>query len=349
MKIERIAITDILPTLEKGVLLDVRTPAEYEKAHIPGALNLPIFSNEERVKVGATYKQLSKEEAILLGFELAGPKFRTYIESALLLAPEKKVVLYCWRGGMRSGVMAWVLSLYGFDVKVIEGGYKSYRKWTLEQFEKKYHLMVLGGMTGSHKTEILKGLKNLKEQTIDLEGLACHHGSTFGSMGHPENQPTQEQFENDFALLLSQFDKTKKIWVEDESHAIGLVQIPNSFWQLMQNCSLIELQMPLEERVDFLTEEYGCLEPSFLINSIYRIQKRLGPEQTKNAVKAVESGEMRQFVEEVLSYYDKMYRRCILKRGSQNVFPFELHFSSIHQCAIEVLKFSQKINLTNQI
>lgn len=349
MKINRIAITDILPPRERGVLLDVRTPAEYEKAHIPGAQNLPIFSNEERVKVGTTYKQVSKEDAILLGFELAGPKFRSYIETALQLAPERKVVLYCWRGGMRSGVMAWALSLYGFDVAVIEGGYKSYRRWALEQFEEEYDLLVLGGMTGSHKTEILKELKNLKEQTIDLEGLACHHGSAFGSMGHPVEQPAQEQFENDFALLLSQFDKSKKIWVEDESHAIGRVQVPDAFWRRMQNCSLIELQMPSEERVDFLTEEYGCLEPSFLIDSILRIQKRLGPEQTKRAIKAVEEGEMRLFVEEVLSYYDKMYRKCILKRGNQNVFPFELHFTTIHQCALDVLKFSQNINLINQI
>jgi len=140
--------TNILVSLEKAIpVADVRTPAEFAQGHICGAYNIPLFTNEERVLVGTTYKQVGREQAILLGFDLTGSKWSGFIRRALEIAPEKKIALYCWRGGMRSGAMAWALNLYGFEVYLLQGGYKRYRRWALDQFEKKYTIQIIGGLT----------------------------------------------------------------------------------------------------------------------------------------------------------------------------------------------------------
>jgi len=303
-------------------LIDVRTPLEFAQGHVPGTFNLPIFSNEERVQVGTTYKQQSREAAILLGLDLTGPKWSSFIKDALVLAPEKRIAVHCWRGGMRSGAMAWVLGLYGFDVYTIAGGYKSYRRWALTQFEKPWRLTILGGMTGSGKTRVLHELLRLEEQVIDLEGLAQHQGSAFGTMNKLV-QPTQEQFENNFAWNLQQQDATRMIWVEDESLTIGKRVIPGAFWNNMRASKLIILEVPDEMRVSALVEEYGQLDPEFLIECTKRVHKRLGPEQTKHAIAAIKEGRMADFIRLLLVYYDKNYQRGIKKRDAAQIFPFE--------------------------
>lgn len=180
--VKEIELEEYLQSNGGYVLLDTRTPAEYEKAHMLGANNLPLLDNEERAIIGTTFKQVGREEAILQGFDLTGHKWRSFIEQALEFAPNKKVAVYCWRGGMRSGIMSWILDLYGFDVVKIKKGYKGFRNWVLDQFEKDYNIIVLGGMTGSHKTEVLMEFKTMGEQIIDLEGLAKHCGSSYGTM-----------------------------------------------------------------------------------------------------------------------------------------------------------------------
>ncbi len=304
--IVHLPIEEFLKTAATIPVADVRTPAEFEQGHIPNAHNLPIFTNEERVQVGTTYKQVSREEAILLGFEFTGPKWSTFIKDALIIAPEKKIALHCWRGGMRSGAMAWALNMYGFEVYLLEGGYKTYRRWALEQFEQKFKLIILGGMTGSGKTQILHEIKKTGEQMIDLEDLAQHQGSSYGSMG-TLIQPTQEQFENNLAFHLNQIDKNKTLWLEDESRTIGKRFIPNSLWEQMRNSSVIKLNISLEERIRFLAQEYGKLNPDFLIECTERIGKRLGPEQTRDAVLAIRENRMPDFIRLVLVYYDKTY------------------------------------------
>ncbi|HWD89810.1 MAG TPA: tRNA 2-selenouridine(34) synthase MnmH [Mucilaginibacter sp.] len=297
---------------------DVRTPAEFTQGHIHGAHNIPLFSNEERVQVGTTYKQQGREEAILLGFDLTGSKWSGFIKHALEIAPDKKIALHCWRGGMRSGAMTWALNLYGFDVFLLEGGYKKYRRWVLDQFEKKYNLLVLGGMTGSGKTKILHELQKAGEQVIDLEELAQHQGSSYGTMNKLV-QPTQEQFENDLATELYQFDKEKPLWLEDESITIGKRFIPNALWHQMRASQVIVVNVPLEARVEFLLEEYGTLDKSFLVECTERIHKRLGPEQTKNAVLAINEDRMADFIKLVLVYYDKTYRTGLSKRPPETI------------------------------
>lgn len=341
-EIQYIPIENALKNDENWPVIDVRTPAEFEKGHLPGAVNLPLFSNAERAEIGTVYKKKSREEAILLGFDFTGPKWSGFIKDALETAPDKKAVLYCWRGGMRSGAMAWALNFYGFDVRVIEGGYKSFRNYVHRTFEKEVPLLVLGGMTGSHKTEILNGLAAAGEQMIDLEALAEHHGSTYGSMGKAE-QPPQEKFENRLALTLQKFDITRRIWVEDESAAIGKIRVPAALWRQMQQAPVIELRMERQERIRFLAADYGRLKNSFLIEATQKISKRLGLERTKEAVSAIQENRMEDFVGNVLRYYDKAYQRCLARRNPESIFPLTLEPDSLPGYVEQVLGYSEHV------
>ncbi|WP_316836083.1 tRNA 2-selenouridine(34) synthase MnmH [Pedobacter nutrimenti] len=346
--VQQIAIGDFLRLHASMPLVDVRTPAEFLHGHIPDAFNIPLFTNEERVSVGTTYKQIGREQAILLGFDLTGNKWSGFIQEALKIAPEKKIAVHCWRGGMRSGAMAWALGLYGFEVYVIIGGYKSYRRWAHKQFEKEYNLKVLGGMTGSNKTNILHQLKSLNEQAIDLEDLAQHQGSSYGTMNHMV-QPSQEQFENNFAFELSLLDIGKQIWVEDESLTIGKRCIPKPFWNQMRSSGLINLEVPLEQRIQKLALEYGKLDKDFLVECTERIRKRLGPEQTKQAIQAIQENRMEDFVGLVLVYYDKTYRTGLGKRDIDRVFSLPLEQDSPELNARKILAFTKSIMIKKAV
>jgi tRNA 2-selenouridine synthase len=341
-----ITISQFLHSPDGIRVLDVRTPAEFAHGHIPGAFSLPLFSNEERVQVGTTYKQQGKEVAILLGFDLTGAKWSNFIRDALVIAPDKKVAVHCWRGGMRSGAMAWALNLYGFDVHVITGGYKNYRRWVHQQFAKPFELCVVGGMTGSGKTKILHELLNCGEQVIDLEDIASHQGSVYGSMNKLV-QPSQEQFENDFGFALSKLDPRKRIWVEDESINIGRCQIPKIFWNQMQAAPLVDIQVPVELRVESLTAEYGSLDQAFLIESTEKIRKRLGPEQCKIAVAAIRENRMADFIRQVLIYYDKTYHKGLSQKSPALIHAVRLETTNHHQNAsilLDAIKDPETIN-----
>lgn len=321
--IHQVTVNDLIAPSFSIPVVDVRTPAEFAQGHIPGAINLPLFTNEERAQVGTTYKQVGREEAILLGFDLTGNKWSGFIRQALEFAPEKKIALHCWRGGMRSGAMAWALNFYGFDVYLLVGGYKSFRRWTLQQFEKKYQLRVIGGMTGVGKTRILRQLQHMGEPVIDLEALAAHQGSTYGSLNKLV-QPSQEQFENDLAWQLSRLRDSDIIWTEDESISIGKRFIPKAFWIQMQDALLYDVQIPTNQRITNLVREYGVLDKPFLIECTERIRKRLGYDVAKKAITAIQEGRMEDFVRHVIVYYDKTYRLGISRRPADKVFPVML-------------------------
>jgi len=318
----RLTIHQLLTTTS-GPVVDVRTPAEFAHGHIPGAFNIPLFTNEERVTVGTTYKQQGREAAILLGFDLTGSKWSGFIRQALEIAPEKKLAVHCWRGGMRSAAMAWALDLYGFEVATIQGGYKQYRRWVLKMMEQPWDLRVVGGMTGTGKTEILKHLEQTGEQIIDLEALARHKGSTYGTLNRLI-QPTQEQFENDLATNLSKLDPARPIWIEDESQNIGRCILAKPFFTQMRNAPLFDLDVPLDQRVKALEKEYGSLDRDFLIECTERITKRLGPEQTKHAVIAIREDRIPDFIRQVLVYYDKAYRKGLKLRDANKIIPLPL-------------------------
>jgi tRNA 2-selenouridine synthase len=229
----------IFENLSNYLIIDVRSPDEYAHAHIPNAFSLPLFTNEERAEIGTTYKQQSREAAIKLGLPFFGNKMQNMIEQVEGWAASYEktngnkptILVHCWRGGMRSAAVSWLLDLYGFKTEQLSGGYKAYRNWVLAQFEKNYSMKVLGGFTGSGKTEILLQLQKSKIPVIDLEGLAHHKGSAFGALGQHE-QTSQEQFENNLAGALFHISATHPcFWIEDESQRIGTNMLPISFLQ----------------------------------------------------------------------------------------------------------------------
>jgi tRNA 2-selenouridine synthase len=256
---KKISVSDFISLSEHHLVFDVRSPEEYNHAHYPSAVSLPLFSNEERKIVGTAYKKQSKEMAIKLGLDFFGTKMRSMVEEVEKLCDRiqpnnKKILVHCWRGGMRSAAVAWLLNLYGYDVYVLEGGYKAFRNWVLVQFEYPYQINVLGGYTGSAKTETLHELERLGENIIDLEGIANHKGSSFGGIGQMP-QPTQEMFENILALKISEKNaqhNTNYFWVEDESQRIGDLIIPNAFWNSIRKSPLYFIDIPFENRLNLL-------------------------------------------------------------------------------------------------
>ncbi|MBT9394080.1 tRNA 2-selenouridine(34) synthase MnmH [Hymenobacter sp. NST-14] len=302
----RLSLPDFLRHPADVPILDVRAPVEYAQGHIPGAVSFPLFSDEERARIGTTYKQQSQDKAVLLGLDFFGPKMSQFVKQARKLAPHQRVRLHCWRGGMRSGAVQWLLELAGFDVQLLDHGYKDYRRWALAEFDRPRPLWVLGGLTGSGKTDVLHALPPHQQPVIDLEGLAAHKGSAFGSIGQPE-QPTQEQFENELALLLTATPADAPIWLEDESRTIGRISVPGGLFEQMRTAPLVVLEIPRGVRVRKLADEYGREDPAALAGSILRIRKRLGGLATKDALAAIGESDMEKMVSLVLDYYDKTY------------------------------------------
>lgn len=329
-------------------VLDVRSPAEYKQAHIPGAYSLPLFSDEERKVVGTAYKQQSRETAIKIGLDFFGPKMRKMIEEVQDLVnnwrasgngsptamsdnrtiketektqrPSSSCILvHCWRGGMRSAGIAWLLDLYGYKVYTLIGGYKTYRNYVLETFQKPYEFKILGGYTGSGKTIVLKELEKNGENTIDLESIASHKGSAFGALGEPV-QPSQEMFENLLSRALTKntdgFSTNAKsyIWLEDESQRIGLINIHHAIWSRMRQSPVYFMDIPFEERLNFLVESYGKHDKEKMVNAIIRIRKRLGGLETKTAIHFLLEDNMNECFRILLKYYDKYYLKGLNNR-----------------------------------
>ncbi len=322
----QVSIEKLLGVRGKHLIIDVRTPAEYEQAHIPGAINIPLFSNDQRVVIGTAYKQQSKETAIKIGLDYFGPHMRPMVETLDGLMKEhtgseekQPVYLHCWRGGMRSAAVAWLFRFYGYEVFVLNGGYKSYRQWAVVQFEKEYHFAVIGGYTGSGKTEILLELAQLQQSVIDLEGLAKHKGSAFGNLSRVP-QPTQGMFENLLALQLYNKGKNGKcFWVEDESQRIGNLNIPKAFWDTMRTKPVYFINIPFEARLTFILKYYAAFSKESIADAIERIKKRLGPLETKTALAFLQENNYEACFKILLQYYDKGYKKGLLGRDENKI------------------------------
>jgi tRNA 2-selenouridine synthase len=291
---------------EQLPLVDARSEGEFAQSHIPGAINIPILDNAERIQVGTLYKQAGPEKATLKGFELVGPRFHLIQREALRNFPNKKVMLYCWRGGMRSQILSWLLTQVGFEVYRLAGGYKTYRTFTFNEVRKPYPLLVLGGKTGAAKTVLLQKLKERGEQVVDLEGLANHKGSSFGAIGLP-GQPTVEQFENLLAEQLRKIQPDRAIWVENESRRIGRIILPDPFFLQMTQSPRIEIEKTDTERIAHIAREYAGLDQVELSAAVLRLQKRLGGDRTKQAVEAIQANQPEIWIPILLQYYDKTY------------------------------------------
>jgi tRNA 2-selenouridine synthase len=406
MAISKITIEEFLELAKTNLVLDVRSPSEYAHAHIPNVQSLPLFNDEERKIIGTAYKQESKEIAIKLGLDFFGKKMRGMVEevekqlaaSTVQLAKSKKTVgkqqlakeilqidgdcqlptancilVHCWRGGMRSAGLAWLLDLYGFKVYTLVGGYKAYRNWVLQQFEKDYHFKIIGGYTGSGKTLLLEALAKENKAIIDLEGLANHKGSALGALGQLP-QPSQEMFENFLAKELeaksittdnrqqttdvaryelhNESSKSNEpvanrllptvncIWLEDESQRIGNLQIPMPLWKTMRNSKVYFFDIPFEERLNYLTEEYGVQKKDELVTAIMRIQKRLGGLETKTAINFLLENNFKESFRILLTYYDKYYLKGLHNRENAK--------DLIHTIISEGVDTNKNIELLNK-
>jgi tRNA 2-selenouridine synthase len=342
MQVQLVNIIRFLELSEIIPVADVRSPSEFNFGHIPGAVNIPLFTDKERETVGIKYKKEGRPAAIFEGLKLAGPALANKLEEALKIADYGKLLVHCWRGGMRSEAMAWLFSLGDLEVSVLLGGYKSYRSYVLESLSRKRKIINLGGMTGSSKTEILKHIRTLGQQIIDLEGIANHKGSAFGALGQPP-QPTTEHFGNILFNEWRNLDSNLPVWVEDESRNIGSVFIPDIFYLNMQDTPSIVLVMDVKRRLPRLIEEYSFYPAESLTQSVLKISKRLGGEKARDATSAIETGDFAKAIEIVLNYYDKAYNFGLMKKDCKNIIYVNADSDDVETNALKVLEASNSI------
>lgn len=339
---EKTDIIHFLKLAENIPVIDVRSPREFEAGHIPGAFNIPLFDNEERAIVGTTYQNEGRIPALIEGLRLSGTSMHQKLNEALQQAVNGKLLVHCWRGGMRSEAMAWLFSLGGVEVQILEDGYRAYRHHVLSTVTAKRKMIILSGMTGSGKTEILRLLKEKGQQVIDLEGLANHKGSAFGALGQLP-QPSTEQFVNDLFTKWRDLQQVIPVWLEDESRNIGTVFLPEAFYLNMQETVTIVLMMDLHTRLPRLMEEYSNYPADSLKASVLKISKRLGGDKTKEAIAAIESGNIAKAIEISLCYYDKAYQFSLKKKSSKNVISVETSTDDIGINAMKVLEAAEEI------
>ena len=306
-------VSDFLHLRASLPVADVRSEGEFETGHIPSAINIPILNNAERVEVGTDYKQKGQPEAIRTGFRLVGPRLIDIIDQAKTVAQHKELIVHCWRGGMRSGNFCQFVGMAGVKTHQLKGGYKSYRQLALQSFKTPFNFMVLAGSTGSGKTEILAALAEAGEQAIDLEKLANHKGSVFGGLMQ-SSQPTTEQFQNNLFETILTLDPKKRIWIEDESIAVGKIFLPVDFWKTMGISTVVELQVDKDIRISRLVNEYGQADKIQFLEAMTGITKRLGGQHFKAAKEKLFEHDMPAVMDILLTYYDKAYRNGMNKK-----------------------------------
>lgn len=335
-----------------GIVIDVRAPVEYKADHIPGAVSWPLFTDDERSVIGTLYKQKSKDVAIDKGFEIIGPRMaemarygRNIFEAQTTRHP---LLIHCWRGGMRSQSIAWLLRTAEIPTILLEGGYKAYRSYARDMYFKRLNLVIVGGLTGSAKTDVISELDTLKgERTIDLEGIAKHFGSAFGNLkGHL--QPTSKQFSNNLFARLREIDAwgacKRPIWVENESRTIGKVNLPEPFYRQLEQSPCFEMSRTNSDRVNHLVNMYGEIDVNLLADAFKRITPKLGGASAKEALEALEQGDLHSAAEIALFYYDKTYSHGLKKRDSVIREQIDCKELTISECAQKLHAF-----LTNYI
>ncbi len=298
--------------LENPLYLDVRAPIEYSNDHIPGALNMPLFDDEERHEIGKIYKALGQSEAIVRGSEIVGGKIGDIV-SNIRNIKEKQIIIYCFRGGMRSSSITSLLTSLQFHVFKLKNGYKAYRKHVRDELDRlsiKSGIYVLHGLTGTGKTEIIKYIDN----SVDLEKYAGHRSSVFGGIGL--KQKTQKMFESLLLKKITDLRSAEYIVLEGESRKIGDLHIPNNLLEKMHSSPGIRIEASIERRINILLKEYDSynLEPEKIIPIINSISGRLGKKNVAALIELFEKGDMYEFTELLLEkYYDPLYRHSLEK------------------------------------
>jgi tRNA 2-selenouridine synthase len=306
MTAKELPIAEFLDKSQNELIVDVRAPIEFQKGHIANAINVPLFEDSERAEIGTLYKHQGKDTAVERGLEIVSPKMVGFINQVKALAKNKKVFVYCFRGGMRSNSFAWLMNTAGLDACILKGGHKAYRNHILEFFEQKRKIILLGGSTGSGKTEILKELAKLSLQTVDLEALAHHKGSAFGSINEPKQNP-QQIFESNLFEDLRFTNSAEWLVLEDESQTIGYNKIPQGLWLQMLEAPIIKLEVPFELRVEKLVKDYTTVNTNDLKDCVLKIAEKLGPLNTKLCLEHLDKNNLSDVARLTLQYYDKAY------------------------------------------
>jgi len=332
-----LALPDFLRLRKELPVIDVRSEGEFASGHIPGVSNIPLLNNEERVEVGTTYKQQGQQAAIHAGFRLVGPRLEEMVAQAERTSVGKEVIVHCWRGGMRSANFAQFIGMAGIRSHVLAGGYKSYRQSALEMFQSPLQMISLTGCTGSGKSDVLREIARRGEQVLDLESMACHKGSAFGHLLQPP-QPTTEQFQNFLFEKLLTFDLGRRIWVEDESIAIGKIFLPPDFWKQLNTSPLVRMDVSRDVRVSRLVNEYGSADKEEFLEVMSRISKKLGGQHFKDAKERLLAGDMPGVMEILLTYYDKAYIKSMENRRSQHRVALSWDGKNLSAIADELIK-----------
>ncbi|MFZ6871082.1 tRNA 2-selenouridine(34) synthase MnmH [Undibacterium sp. Di27W] len=329
-------------------IIDVRSPAEFAEDHIAHAINCPVLNNEERIIIGTMYKQVGAFEAKRLGAALVAKNIGQHIENLFQDKPRDwKPLIYCWRGGNRSGAMAHIFAKIGWPVAQLNGGYKAYRHYvnhSLTSELQQFQWQVLCGPTGSGKSRSLQALAALGAQVLDLELLAAHRGSVLGSVpGHA--QPSQKQFESRIFEQIQTFDAQKMIYVEAESKKIGTLRVPENLMQTMRASSCVQLSLPLEKRVELLLTEYAhfIVNTQSLHEQLHFLTALHGKEKISRWKLMGENGQIPQLVRELLEqHYDPAYSKSVVKNftgyaNAQLIVQDDIRESDFKRTALQIL------------
>ncbi len=304
-------------------IVDVRTPAEFAEDHIPGAINCPVLSDEERITVGTLYKQQSPFEARKVGAALVAKNIAEHLQTRFGNHPKSwRPLIYCWRGGQRSGAMSIILAQVGWSAHKLEGGYKSYRRDVLDKLEvlpQSLQMRVICGSTGSGKSRLLQALASQGQQVLDLENLAQHRGSVLGKLPE-QSQPSQKFFDSTLLQVLQKFDVTRPVYVEAESNKIGLITLPSALITAMHASECLLVETPLETRVAGLIEDYQhyLKNPEQLIAHLQSLHRFHGAKQLEQWAELIHTGDFHTLVAELLTlHYDPSYLRATSKHYKQ--------------------------------
>jgi tRNA 2-selenouridine synthase len=318
--VKEIDVKEFIKDINNFVIIDVRTKEEFEEAHIPKAINLPLFTKKEKDLISKIYYKEGEKKARIYALKFIAPKIYRIIKEIEFLKKnneDKRIIIYCWRGGMRSFSITILANLLGFRILKLKGGFRAFRKYTLQRIEelvKNKRFIVICGFAGTGKTRILKKLKESNFPVIDLEDLAQHRGSIFGNIGLKERK--QKMFD---ILLWQELERLKYerfIIVEGESKKIGNLEIPKAFWEKMQEGLNIYLELPLKERVEIIKKDYlnENIDKKELLKIIKKLEKRIDKKVFENLLRAIENKKWEKLIELLLiNYYDKLYLKSFPK------------------------------------
>jgi tRNA 2-selenouridine synthase len=341
-------VVTVAQLAEFDEVIDVRSPSEFAEDHVPGAINCPVLDDSERAAIGTLYRQVSPFDAKKRGAALVAKNIARHIEEKFTAYGRNwRPLVYCWRGGKRSGAMAHVLSEIGWHAAQLEGGYRAYRREILAQLAllpQKFRYRVVCGATGSAKSRLLRALAAAGEQVLDLEGLASHRGSVLGDL--PEQaQPAQKLFDSLVWDTLHKFDSNRIVYVEAESRKIGQLQVPDALLTRMRESPCVLVEAPLPERVAFLVDEYGHFlgDPGDLKAKIECLSGLHSTDTLARWVKQVEERRWDELVADLLAnHYDPAYRRATLKNfahlaEARVLRPLKLNSAALRQMAAELI------------